>query len=34
MYHKGIEFSRELFADNGGDTEFTEVAEYNYNLIF
>lgn len=32
MYHKEIEFSRELFADNGGDPELTKVAEYNYKM--
>ncbi len=28
MRKKGISFERKLFLDNGGDTEFTKVAEY------
>ena len=28
MEHKGIEFTRELFVDNGSDAELTKVAEY------
>ena len=30
MQKKEIEFSRELFIDNGSDAEFTKVAEYTY----
>lgn len=30
MNNKEIEFARELFVDNGGDEEFTEVAMYSY----